>query len=373
MLQIRNQYRPICQGPSLAESTAYPVAPVPMVQSIGCMQRLLREGGQDLGFQDKCVPMPACPKFRFFPGAVGSQTHFPSDLAFPRLVRRHVRRAVCPSTASIPGTPAAGWSKNKKENGVFPGPQGWVREYPATLGRGYPLGHTSPAFALHRWGSTALHYAARYGHLRAVRALISAGAPLHIESNDRYARWALLCGGSAAGPNRAAGRRGPVPPPMPPLTAVGTVPQVPQPPAGLKTKKKTGYPLGRKGKGTGYAVSGLPSGPHRPLPRLCIAQAWADGAARGGGTRPSAGRQCAHPRRRIAGHPGQRQVGPFVRRVGGGAESGGGSARASAAAHAAVARRDATPLHCAAYNGHADAMAALLGAGADASIGDVRG
>jgi ankyrin repeat protein len=47
----------------------------------------------------------------------------------------------------------------------------------------------------------------------------------------------------------------------------------------------------------------------------------------------------------------------------------GGSARASAAAHAAVARRR-TPLHCAANNGHVDAIAALLGAGADASIQD---
>jgi hypothetical protein len=140
--------------------------------------------------------MPACPKFRFFPGAVGSQTRFPSDLAFARLVRRHVRRAVCPSTAS---TPAAG---------------------------------------------------------------------------------------------------------------------------GLKTKKNSGYPLGREagyGMGTGCAVSGLPSGPHRPLPRLCIAQAWLDGAALGGAPRPSAGRQCAHPRRRTAGHPGARlQVGPLCGRVGAG-------------------------------------------------------
>jgi ankyrin repeat protein len=48
---------------------------------------------------------------------------------------------------------------------------------------------------------------------------------------------------------------------------------------------------------------------------------------------------------------------------------GGGSARASAAAHAAVARRW-TPLLWAAIDGHADAMAALLGAGADASIED---
>jgi hypothetical protein len=48
---------------------------------------------------------------------------------------------------------------------------------------------------------------------------------------------------------------------------------------------------------------------------------------------------------------------------------GGGSARASAAADAAVARRS-TPLHYAARYGHADAMAALLGAGADASIED---
>ena len=59
-------------------------------------------------------------------------------------------------------------------------------------------------------------------------------------------------------------------------------------------------------------------------------------------------------------------------RVGGGAEVGGGSARASAAANAAVARRW-TPLHIAAHYGHADATAALLGAGADASIQDGSG
>ncbi len=52
---------------------------------------------------------------------------------------------------------------------------------------------------------------------------------------------------------------------------------------------------------------------------------------------------------------------------------GGGWARASAAANAAVDRSGRTPLHYAAINGHADAIAALLGAGADASIQDSRG
>jgi hypothetical protein len=144
--------------------------------------------------------MPACPNFRFFPGAVGSQTRFPSDSAFPRLVRRHVRRAVCPSTASTP--------------------------------------------------------------------------------------------------------------------------RVPQPPAGLKTKNKTVVPPGPQGgygMGTGYAVSGLPSGPHRPLLRLCIAQAWEHGAALCGVLRPSCDRPRAHQRRRTAGHPEQylqirrRQVGLWGR------------------------------------------------------------
>ncbi len=56
---------------------------------------------------------------------------------------------------------------------------------------------------------------------------------------------------------------------------------------------------------------------------------------------------------------------------------GGGSAWASAAAGAAVARRY-TPLHYAVYYGRADAnaiavMAALLGAGADASLKDSGG
>ncbi len=70
----------------------------------------------------------------------------------------------------------------------------------ATLCRGYPLGHTdpSPAFALHRDGWTALHWAARHGHLPSVNALIHAGAPVNIQDNGYY-RWALLCGGSARG------------------------------------------------------------------------------------------------------------------------------------------------------------------------------
>ena len=73
-------------------------------------------------------------------------------------------------------------------------------------GRGCPLGHTdpSPAFASHRYSKSALHVAAEHGHLPAVRALIHAGAPLDIQTSGRFfgifgGRWALLCGGSAAG------------------------------------------------------------------------------------------------------------------------------------------------------------------------------
>ena len=53
-------------------------------------------------------------------------------------------------------------------------------------GRRYPLGHTNPSygFVFHRQGWTALHNAACYGHLASVRALINAGASLHIETNS---------------------------------------------------------------------------------------------------------------------------------------------------------------------------------------------
>ncbi len=124
----------------------------------------------------------------------------------------------------------------------------------------------SPAVALHRYGCTALHWAARYGHLPAVRALIHAGASLHIQTNGSgfAGRWDSRLGGSA----------------------------------------RTASPAG-----------GIP--------------AWAVGSAR--------------PNRR-------------------------GSERASAAG----ARRT-TPLHCAAYSGDAGATAALLGAGADASIEESSG
>ncbi len=125
---------PLMPGPTLAEFSAHPGAPVPLVQSLGCAQKLLREGGQDLGFRDECVPMPACPKFRFFPVAVGSQTPFPSGLAFPRLVRRHVRRAV-PEYSEYPRypSPPAGL-KSKKKTGLPPGPQGGLR-----MGTGYAV------------------------------------------------------------------------------------------------------------------------------------------------------------------------------------------------------------------------------------------
>ncbi len=82
--------------------------------------------------------------------------------------------------------------------------------------------------------------------------------------------------------------------------------------------------------------------------------------ALGGGPRPAC-RLCAHQRRRTAEHPGQQQqrVGLLER-----------SARPlvrSARFRFCFARRD-TPLHLAVINGNAAVTAALLGAGADASI-----
>jgi ankyrin repeat protein len=43
---------------------------------------------------------------------------------------------------------------------------------------------------------TALHWAARHGHQRSVRALINAGASLHIQTTgDGFlGRWAVRCG-----------------------------------------------------------------------------------------------------------------------------------------------------------------------------------
>jgi len=61
-----------------------------------------------------------------------------------------------------------------------------------------------------------------------------------------------------------------------------------------------------------------------------------------------------------------------VRRVGGGAESAAGRRGPVPPPMPPFARRN-TPLHFAAINGHADAIAALLGAGANASIQDEYG
>ena len=173
------------------------------------MQKYLREGEQDLGFQDGCVPMPACPNFRFFRGAVGSQSRFPSDLALPRVGAAARAAGGMPEYGEYPQVPQPPAILKKKENGVPPGPHGRVREWaPAALGRGYPLGHAdpSPAVAWHRYGRTALHWAVRHGHLPAVHALIRAGAPLDVQTNGIFGgRWALVGGGAG----RRAGMGGP--------------------------------------------------------------------------------------------------------------------------------------------------------------------
>jgi hypothetical protein len=98
------------------------------------------------------------------------------------------------------GTLAAGCSKTKKE---YPGPQaawdGCRYAGRATLW----ATPTSPSPCLHRDGRTALHFAASSGHLATVRALINAGASLHIQTNEYMGftdydsmsgRWAF-CGG----------------------------------------------------------------------------------------------------------------------------------------------------------------------------------
>ena len=187
------------------------------------MQRLLHEGEQDLGFRGRCVAMPACPNFRFFRGAVGSQFRFPSDLALPRVGAAARAAGGMPEYGEYPQVPQPpAILKQKRKRGspwAARAGTGWA---PAALGRGYPLGHAdpSPAVAWHRLnGWTALHHAARHGHLPAVHALINAGAPLDVQE---ITRWALLGGGAGrrARPKAAGGvGGGPVPPPMPPPPA----------------------------------------------------------------------------------------------------------------------------------------------------------
>ncbi len=161
---------------------------------------MLREGGRDLG-DDECVPMPARPKFRFFPGAVGIKPGFHPIGTFA--VGAAARAAGgMPEYGEYPRypSPPAGL-KTKKKPGAPPGPQGGYG-----MGTGYRgVGVTPwatptppPPFALHRCDITPLHIAAQHGHLRAVNALIHAGAPLDIQD---YRRWAIVRR-VGAGPNR---------------------------------------------------------------------------------------------------------------------------------------------------------------------------
>ncbi len=146
--------------------------------------------------------------------------------------------------------------------------------------------------------------------------------------------------------------------------ATASTPQVPEL---FQKEERNGYPLGRRRYGivpVSWSGTLWTLWATRPSPAL-PAQGWVDGAALGGAARPSVVRPCAHQRRRVAGHPDRLQAGPF----GLSARRWCGLGWASAAAGAAVASRS-TPLHWAAYNGNADATAALLGSGADTSIKD---
>ncbi len=119
------------------------------------------------------------------------QDLFPSPFArnprFPSIQRFHVgcaRRAVCPSISSTPQVPEPSVLKNKN-NPVPSGPQA-VWDGAGTL-VGYPLGPpTPPQPCVHRYGNTALHWAAEHGHLPSVDALIKAGAKLNIKNNPRH-------------------------------------------------------------------------------------------------------------------------------------------------------------------------------------------
>jgi hypothetical protein len=84
------------------------------------MQKLLHEGENDLGFRDECVPTPARQNLKFSPFARETRSASPSGLAFPRLVRRHVRRAV-PEYGEYPQVPQPpACSQNKKSPGGTP-------------------------------------------------------------------------------------------------------------------------------------------------------------------------------------------------------------------------------------------------------------
>ena len=78
------------------------------------MQRLLREGEQDLGFRDGCVPVPACPKVIFL------QPRFPSDLALPRVGAAARAAGGMPEYGEYPQDPSRRLFPNPKKKTGYP-------------------------------------------------------------------------------------------------------------------------------------------------------------------------------------------------------------------------------------------------------------
>jgi hypothetical protein len=97
------------------------------------------------------------------------------------------------STPSLPGVPfplTVTQNENAGEPAVLFSGTGWVPGYP----RGGPPPHPGPA--VHRYGYTALHWAAVHGNRRIVRLLVDANADVNAQS-DHGGCAVSACGESA--------------------------------------------------------------------------------------------------------------------------------------------------------------------------------
>ena len=158
------------------------------------MQALLR-AGHDVKFRDEYAPLPYCRISQFLAASFARNRRFRDFLKFGTFggCASGVRGGDCSessrSTLSVSVYP--------KRNRGRPSGRACCFVFGYRQGTGVPPWgpppHPGPA--VHRYGHTALHWAARYGNRRIVRSLVASGAD--VNAQNRFGCAVSACGESA--------------------------------------------------------------------------------------------------------------------------------------------------------------------------------